>query len=293
MLNRKTSIPVSRAVPFEFPDDIHRHWNRNEPELSAMANGASLTMPYLEPFLIKTIRDCGKLIDDPLLKEEIEGFVQQEAHHFKAHRRFNDLLKQNGYPELAEFEQKMKQAYIRLGQNSLQKRMAYTAGFEAMTMGITKWIIGDRVKLFAGSDPRVASFMIWHMVEETEHKCVAFDAYKAVFGSSLKSYWHRMLGVFHGSLHVLWLARRGYHIMLKKDGLWKNMKSRWRLWVRICWFAAAAGPYLIRAALPGHDPRQERDLQWVLDWMDGYEGSDKTKTPLVDTRHPDIPVPFH
>jgi len=293
MLNRKTSIPVSRAVPFEFPDDIHRHWNREDPEISAMANGASLTMPFLEPFLIKSIRDCGEFVNDPLLKEEIIGFCQQEAHHFKAHRRYNDILKKNGYPELEEFEQEMKQTYIKLGQKPLQKRMAYTAGFEAMTMGITKWIIGDRVKLFAGSDPRVASFMIWHMVEETEHKCVAFDAYKAVYGSSLSSYWHRMVGVLHGSLHVMWLSRRGYHIMLKKDGLWGSLKSRWRLWRRACWFSFAVGPYLIRAALPGHNPRHEKDLQWVLDWMDGWDSNDKGKAPLVDTHHPNIPVPFH
>jgi len=238
-------------------------------------------------------RRCGELIDDALLKKEIQGFALQEAHHFKAHRRYNDILKKNGYPELAAFEQKMKQAYIRLSQKPLQKRMAYTAGFEAMTMGLTKWIIGDRVKLFAGSDPRVASFMIWHMVEETEHKCVAFDAYKAVYGNKRGAYWHRMLGVFHGSFHVLWLSRRGYHIMLKKDGLWRNLKSRWRLWRRACWFAAAAGPYLIRAALPGHDPRKEKDLEWVLDWMEGYKQSDKTKAPLVDTHHPEIPVPFY
>lgn len=160
MLNRKTTVPVSRAVPFAFPEDIDRHWNKADPEISAMANGASLTMPFLEPFLIKAIRDCLEFVDDPRLKEEIDGFCQQEAHHFKAHRRYNDMLKKNGYPELAALEQEMKRAYIELGKRSLQKRMAYTAGFEAMTMGITKWIIGDRVKLFAGSDPRVASFMI-------------------------------------------------------------------------------------------------------------------------------------
>lgn len=80
--------------------------------------------------------------------------------------------------------------------------------------------------------------------------------------------------------------------MLKKDGLWRNLTSRLRLLRRIGWFAIAAGPYLIRAALPGHDPRQEKDLQWVLDWMDGYEESDITKPPLVDTYHPEIPVPF-
>ncbi len=293
MLNRKTTIPLPRDIPFEFPDDIDPHWIYGDPEMSCMVNGSSLVMPYLEPFLVKSIRDCAAHIDEPLLKNEIKGFADQEVYHFKTHRRFNEILKSKGYPELAEHEQKMKAAYLKLSHKSLQKRMAYTAGFEAMTMGITKWVIEDRVKLFAGADTRVASFAIWHMVEETEHKCVAFDAYQAVFGSGLKAYWHRMLGVFHGSLHVLILSRAGYHIMLKKDGLWKSPKSRWRLWRRICWFTMAAGPYLIRAALPGHNPRQEKDPQWVLDWLEGYNKSDTTRAPLIDTHHPDMPVPFH
>jgi len=286
ILDRETTIPIVRKIPFEFPEDTDPHWIPGEPELASMANGASLTMPYLEPFLIKTIRDSLTHIEDPLLREEIDGFAQQEAHHYQMHRKFNNLLKRKGYPELAHIEEQMKASYAKLSQRSLQVRMAYTAGFEAMTMGITKWLIGDRLRLFAGADPQATSFILWHMVEETEHKCVAYDAYKAVYGTGLKSYFYRMIGVFHGSLDVIRYSRKAYQMMLKKDGLWKSFRSRLRLAI------LKAGPFLLRAALPGHNPRHEKDLQWVTDWLEGYEKSDKSVAPLIDTLDPKMPVPF-
>jgi len=48
----------------------------------------------------------------------------------------------------------------------------------------------------------------------------------------------------------------------------------------------------LRAALPGHNPDAEKDLQWVIDWLKGYESMPSGKVPLVDTRHPLMPVPF-
>ncbi len=52
-----------------------------------------------------------------------------------------------------------------------------------VTMGVTEWLINERETLFGGADPVVASLVLWHMVEETEHKSVAFDVFQAVSGS--------------------------------------------------------------------------------------------------------------
>ena len=188
-----------------------------------MVNGASLTMPYLEPFLVKTVRETVQHIDDPRVREEAKAFNTQEQFHYRAHRRFNELVKAKGYPELAGLEDRMEAAYARLSTKSLRKRMAYTAGFEAMTMGVTRWLINNRVKLFGGSDTRVASFILWHFVEEAEHKCVAFDVYQALHGR----YWRRMIGVFHGSLHVLYYGMRGCMMQMRESGR-TGWRPRWR-----------------------------------------------------------------
>lgn len=286
------TIPVPRRIPFEFPDDLGADWHPAEPEFAAMVGGASLVMPYLEPFLIRSMREALPRIDDEHIQAEGRAFNTQEQFHYQAHRRFNELLKARRYPELAQVEARMEAHYARLAKTSLRARMAYTAGFEAMTIGVTKWLVEQRVQLFAGADTRVASFVLWHMVEETEHKRVAYDVYQAAFGGGFAGYWARMIGVFHGSLAVMWFSMLGYRAILKKDGRWWNLSSRLRLAARLWAFVRNVGPYLLRAALPGHDPRLERDPQWVDDWLAGHARVAPEFVPLLDTADPQMPVPF-
>lgn len=285
-------LPIPRRIDFAFPDDLAPTWKADDPEFCAMVNGASLTMPYLEPFLIKSVRETVAHVDDPRVREEAKAFNTQEQFHYRAHRRFNELVKAKGYPELARLEDRMDAAYARLSRKSLRRRMAYTAGFEAMTMGVTRWLVNNRVKLFGGSDTRVASFILWHFVEEAEHKCVAFDVYQNAFGGTLGGYFARALGVFHGSLDVMFNSMRGYRIILKKDGLWRQLRSRLRLARRLGSFAWTVAPYLLRAALPGHTPRREQEPQWVQDWIEEYQHAPDGYIPLLDTGSATMPVPF-
>ncbi len=89
----------------------------------------------------------------------------------------------------------------------------FGAGFESMTNGFTNRFLNKRKELFAGACPYVSSFWLMHMVEETEHKTVAFDAYMAYSGAYLP----RAIGVFHGSLHVLGYGFIGMFAALKQD----------------------------------------------------------------------------
>jgi predicted metal-dependent hydrolase len=293
--NAETRLPgpgdlVVRRIPFEFPDDIRPHWKADEPEWSHMVNGASLTMPYLEPFLIDSVRDAMAGIEDPEVREAARGFMAQEGQHYRAHRRYNEILKANGYPELADIEEDMQKSYDRMrARRSLRFRMGYTAGFETMTLGVTSWLVGKRRDLFRNADPRVSSFILWHMVEETEHKRVAFDVYQA----ACPGYWMRALGVFTGSLHLMWYSRRGYVAMLKKDGLWRNLRSRMRLWKRVAQFGSHVAPFMFRALLPGHNPEEEPDPRWVRDWINGYalEAAPDT-VPTIDTSGSEMLPPF-
>lgn len=280
---------VVRRIAFEFPDDLNARWNPQQPEWSHMVNGASLVMPYLEPFLIHTMRESIKLVDDPVVLEQARGFIAQEAQHYRAHRRYNEVLKANGYRCLADVEAAMDHSYERMKTHrSLTFRAAYSCGFESMTLGLTKWLINDRVNLFAHSDSRVASFVLWHMVEEVEHKRVAYDVYQAGFGG----YWQRCLGVFTGSLDVFWWSRKGCIAMLKQDGLWHNARSRLRLWRRTAEFFIAVLPGALRSAMPGHDPRHEQDPQWVRDWIEGYARRPDEAVPLLDTSDSKMHIPF-
>ncbi|MCZ6892759.1 MAG: metal-dependent hydrolase [Gammaproteobacteria bacterium] len=280
---------IVRPFAFEFPDDLDPVWVPGNNARSHLFNGLSLTMPYLEPYLIKTNQEASAFISEPELLDDMRAFNGQEARHYQCHRRLNELLKANGYPELAGVEARLAASYDRLSKKSLRTRLAYSAGFESMTNGFTHWLINRRRQLFAGASPHVSSFWLMHMVEETEHKTVAFDAYMAYSGQYLP----RAIGVFHGSFHVVGFGVIGMLTALKKDGKLYHPKCIAAIIREIFGVIRNVGPYLLRALLPWHNPRCEDDPQWMKDWIAGHAAlPSDALLPLVDTDHPDIPVPF-
>ena len=277
-----------RRIPFDFGAEVPPVWHPSQHEWSHMVNGASLTMPYLEPFLNRTMREALEEISDPDLREDMDGFVRQEAQHYTNHRRYNEMLKANGYPELADVEATFEADYARLEQRSLAWRLAYSAGFETMTMGITEWLINDRETLFQDADPTVTSLVLWHMVEETEHKSVAYDVYQAVSGR----YWLRLAGLLWGSLHVGLMSRRAYIAMLKKDGLWHDLRSRIRLWRMVGRFFRKAGSAMLRALSRNYHPDKVEDPGWIGQWRLAFAEQPADLAPLLNTAEKGLPAQF-
>jgi hypothetical protein len=68
-----------RRMEFDFPDEIDPVCIEGEPEESYGLIGLSLLLPYLEPYLIRTMREAKKLIRDPDLVEDLERFSAQGA----------------------------------------------------------------------------------------------------------------------------------------------------------------------------------------------------------------------
>ena len=159
----------------------------------------------MEPFIIDAIREASKLITDPELQKEAKAWIGQESQHFMQHRRFNEVLIAKGYPQLREREKEIEHEYEELRKRSLKYQVAYTAGFETLALATAHTIIADRAHLFRGADPAVASMWLWHVVEEIEHKNLAFDVYQHVYGD----YWYRVYGMFAALLiSSRWCADR-------------------------------------------------------------------------------------
>lgn len=280
---------VVRKIAFSLQDKINPVWNPRFHEWSHMVNGASLTMPYLEPFLIRNVREAASLVTDGELKKEMRAFNAQEGQHFQHHQRYNDMLKDNGYAQLRSIEEQMAADFSQLQDRSLQWRLAYTAGFETMTVGVTEWLVNDRRHLFGGADANVCSFVLWHMVEETEHKNVAIDLYNHLYP---KAYFRRVKGVFIATAHIVKYSRRAYILMLKKDGLWNKLSSRLKLWKMVARFGIRISPAMFRSLLPGYHPSKVEDPTWVQEWVESYASLDKGFVPLLDTMDPDIKPTF-
>jgi Predicted metal-dependent hydrolase len=70
---------------------------------------------------------------------------------------------------------------------SLEFRLAYVADLEATFTPFFKMLLDNEVTLFAPGDDRVASLLMWHFVEEVEHRSSALLIYDAVVGKK----WYR------------------------------------------------------------------------------------------------------
>ncbi len=138
-----------RRVQFDYPADLEAHWNAARPEWSQVVNAASLLMPYLEPYLIEAIREGMTRINDPVLRGETKAYMGQEAHHYKQHRRFNDLLIIRSYDGIRAHERTLADDYACFTrERSLEFHLAYAAGFETMAFAIAHMLIRMRTWFF-------------------------------------------------------------------------------------------------------------------------------------------------
>lgn len=277
-----------RRMGFSYPAAMSGHWNRRRPEFSQIVNAASLAMPYLEPYLIKSMREARPHIRDAALQAALDDYVAQEAMHFRQHRKFNDELKARGYRAIEKIEARMAADYARLAADrSLAFNLAYAEGFESMALAIGEMLIEDRDFLFGGSESGVASLILWHFVEEIEHKNVAYDVFEHVAGN----YFRRVHGLLYATAHIMWLTRIGYHALLKEDGLWRDMRSRLALAFLLGRIFRKLAPRLARILVPGYSPRQVNDPDWALQWAALFR-ADNEAAARLDTSRLASPFPI-
>ncbi len=165
----------------------------------------SMTMPYLEPYLIRTMKVALKQIEDPPLAEDVRRFSQQEGHHYRNHADLNDRMRAEFSPSVADelraIEAALDADYRRFSdEKSLRFNTAYAEGFEAMTCAgaLATAEHGSFVGLPGGE------IWAWHMAEEIEHRTVAFEVFETLVGS----YPYRILVGTWSQWHYLSYVRR-------------------------------------------------------------------------------------
>ena len=60
---------------FDFPDDLAPNWHATMPEFSCAANAVSLMMPYVEPYVVRAMRQT---------LPHLEGELHDQARHYIA-----------------------------------------------------------------------------------------------------------------------------------------------------------------------------------------------------------------
>lgn len=157
-------------------------WLEGWPEFAHRMNGASLLLPYLEPYLIRVMKRARPRLETtaPHLLDDVDVFNRQEANHYKVHARYNAVLREQ-YPGLEPFEEEIRTDFQRfLAEESLEWNLAYCEGFESVGLITSEFFLQEIDDALQDADPAVRELWAWHLAEEFEHRAVAHDVLAAV-----------------------------------------------------------------------------------------------------------------
>jgi predicted metal-dependent hydrolase len=158
-------------------------------------------LTYGEDLVIETARHHRDLLKDPILRQRVTSLIGQEAIHSKLHNEFNDAIVELGYPvRLYRFlgEQFFDHIFLKFPQ---PLKLSLMAGIEHFTAVLAEYMMAHEQNFYFSDDAKTRALWMWHMLEESEHKDVAYDVYQTLNGN----YALRISGFFLAYFTILGL----------------------------------------------------------------------------------------
>jgi uncharacterized protein len=182
--NPDRAIPTRRVDLDETFADLPKYFAaEGNVLLSHFAVALSSVFPPGEEYFVRSVRHFRDQVDDPDLKRQVAGFIGQESVHGREHRAFNRRLAELGY-NTAHVE-RLTDTLLRFRERIMSPRsnLATTAALEHYTATLAEALLSDpEIRSQFGHDG-ARNLFLWHALEESEHKAVAFDVYRAVGGT--------------------------------------------------------------------------------------------------------------
>ena len=242
-----TELVVRRLlIDLETPFD--RHWNGGDAFRTAFFNALSMSFPRGEQYFIDSVRNGLKSLPEAARTQhaaEVQGFIGQEATHRRIHALFNGHLLKQGY--INRVEQRANRRMEARAHLDLRKHLAATAAIEHFTALFADWMLRHPEAL-DGAEPRLQTLWLWHSAEESEHRCIAFDIYKAAGGNQT---WRLRIfrvatvlfltdmlrqtvrNLWHDGCLFKWSTWRSAHkLLFATDGLIRSNRGLWRDYLR-------------------------------------------------------------
>lgn len=220
-------MPIRRDLKFKLPADKISTWqNEAGPQLGQFMNTLSILFPVGERFFMDSVRNYRDQITDPELKKAVTAFIGQEAMHGREHQEYNEAL----FAEVP-FAAKVESAVGSLLKFIQDKtpsafQLSGTIALEHFTAIMADGLLKDP-RLLEHADAHYANIWNWHALEETEHKAVAFDVWKAVMKPGVGEYSLRVSGLVIATV-ILWsVVIPSFLRVVQQQGQLTNLKG-WR-----------------------------------------------------------------
>jgi len=289
---RSPKFPIDETVPFQ--------WQPANPSFGLFGNVFTFLAIAFERYIVSATRQAESRFTNPAVAEEADLFVRQEAQHARAHRAHAKAMIAQ-YPGLEGTYAAANAAYDELlEREDVEFHLAYVACLEATFTPLFKMILDHRHQLFEGSDERVGTLLLWHFVEEIEHRSSALIIHHDVTPDRLYRV-RRAPKVFDHVARIYKLVLAGFeeHVPLKDrlistklvspSGLYlSELRDRFRLGGTADYpslLSAVPGRDLrtmlwreTKGQMPRHDPSHEPLPAWVEDWHAAYDAGDDVTT---------------
>lgn len=239
---------VVRRLLIDLDQPVARHWCNGDAFLTAWFNALSMSFPVGEQFFIDSVRNGLQALppdQQAALKDEVQGFIGQEATHRRIHALFNAQIEKHGL--VNAWEPRARERLKLVEGSDPRHGLAITAANEHFTALFAEWML-SRPQFLDGCEPRLKTLWLWHSAEEAEHKCTAFDLYQALGGShAWRARWMRrvtlifLTDTLRQTAHnlrrdgTLWhwsTWRSGIHHLFGRGGLLRASLRPWRAYFR-------------------------------------------------------------
>ncbi|MFW1747162.1 metal-dependent hydrolase [Acinetobacter guillouiae] len=199
-LENQTPIIPIRHMKFDFdPEQIDHRFYMDAELASAYFASLSIFLTRGEDLVIDTARYHRDFITDPLLKQRVTSLIGQEAIHSKMHEELNDAYLIRDLP-VKLFRTwagwAFEYGFERLPQ---PMKLSLMAGIEHFTAVLAEYMMNHEEVFFRSQDEKQRAIWMWHMLEESEHKDIAFD----VFQELSNNYLLRIAGFFPALITIL------------------------------------------------------------------------------------------
>ncbi|PVY70017.1 hypothetical protein C8D92_11047 [Tamilnaduibacter salinus] len=150
---------------------------------SAYFEALSIFLTYGEDLVIETARYHRDLIKDPYLKQRVTALIGQEALHSKVHEEWNEVLKAHRFP--VTFYRFLARNVFDHGFRRFPQpmKLSLMAGIEHFTAVLAEFMMKHEAHFFHSEDEKQRALWMWHMLEESEHKDIAYDVFEQLSGN--------------------------------------------------------------------------------------------------------------
>jgi predicted metal-dependent hydrolase len=240
----------------------------------------SSTFPEGEKFFVRSVAAVRDRITDPNLLADVDGFIGQEEMHGREHKVLNDRLAEYGYPTRGIDSYVRGLYWVRERIQTKKVNLAFTAALEHYTATLAELLLTDEEARKAVGKPGARDILTWHALEESEHKAVAFDVYKAVGGGEVM----RIVVMFLTDL--LFIFETGVmgliSLAMDKDA-WRHpgrlLRSLARL-PRSPFVSWRAVRILAQYHRPGFHPNDRDTRALIADWREALFGREGELTEV-------------